>query len=290
MPQNLSLENDDVITWILLSHYWRFVKGIHQSPTDSSNKGPLLPGFDVLFVAIPSTLLNKQYLDETHVTLCTCGVLEPKRTSGNHYPDHSATWNTPSVITEASQYIMGNVKIAWWRHQMETFSALLAICAGNSPVPGEFPTQRPVTRSFDVFFDLRLNKRLSKQSWDWWLETLSRPLWRHRNVMGNVKIDNDTKTSANGCTRIPLQTYKWVWYAMSSQDTVGLIYPYSSIFIRVVPLPLPPMPVNHLWRICAKWNSNKQQRKKYKKLYSNGMYFPTCFSYNVYTRNKILIE
>ena len=46
---------------------------------------------------------------------------------------------------------------------MEAFSALLAICAGNSPIPGEFPEQRPVTRSFDVFFDLRLNKRLSKQ-------------------------------------------------------------------------------------------------------------------------------
>ena len=53
---------------------------------------------------------------------------------------------------------------SWWRHQMETFSALLAICAGNSPVPGEFPAQRPVTQSFDVFFHLRLNKRLSKQS------------------------------------------------------------------------------------------------------------------------------
>ena len=64
---------------------------------------------------------------------------------------------------------------------METFSALLAICAGNSPVPGEFPAQRPVTRSFDVFFDLRLNKRLSKQSRGWWFETLSRPLWRHCN-------------------------------------------------------------------------------------------------------------
>ena len=38
---------------------------------------------------------------------------------------------------------------------METFSALLAFCAGNSPVHGEFPIQRPVTRSFDVFFDLR---------------------------------------------------------------------------------------------------------------------------------------
>ena len=44
-------------------------------------------------------------------------------------------------------------------------------------------TQRPVTRRFDVFFDLRLNKRLSKQPWGWWFETLSRPLWRHRNVM-----------------------------------------------------------------------------------------------------------
>ena len=49
----------------------------------------------------------------------------------------------------------------WWRHQMETLSALLTICAGNSPVTGEFPTQRPVTRSFDVYFDLRPNKRLS---------------------------------------------------------------------------------------------------------------------------------
>ena len=69
----------------------------------------------------------------------------------------------------------------WWRHQMETFSVLLAICAGNSPVPGEFPTQRPVMRSFEVEFDLRPNKRLSKQSWGWWFETPSRPLWRHRN-------------------------------------------------------------------------------------------------------------
>ena len=69
----------------------------------------------------------------------------------------------------------------WWRHQMKTFSVLLAICAGNSPVPGEFLAQRLVTRSFGVFFDLRLNKRLSKQSWGWWFETLPRPLWRHSN-------------------------------------------------------------------------------------------------------------
>ena len=47
--------------------------------------------------------------------------------------------------------------------KMEAFSALLALCAGNPPVPGVLPAQRPVTRSFDVFFDLRSNKRLNKQ-------------------------------------------------------------------------------------------------------------------------------
>ena len=46
---------------------------------------------------------------------------------------------------------------------------------------GEFPGQRLVTRRFDVFFDLRPNKRLSKQSWGWWSETPSSSLWRHRN-------------------------------------------------------------------------------------------------------------
>ena len=67
---------------------------------------------------------------------------------------------------------------SWWRHQMETFSALLALCAGNSPVTGDFPAQRAVTRKFDVFFDQRPNKRLSKQSWGWWFETISRSSWR----------------------------------------------------------------------------------------------------------------
>ena len=80
---------------------------------------------------------------------------------------------------------------------METFSALLAICAGNSSVTGEFPTQRPVTRSFDVSFDLRLNKRLSKQSWGWWFETPSHPLSRHCNdisfyVITGMRVSNMT--------------------------------------------------------------------------------------------------
>ena len=72
---------------------------------------------------------------------------------------------------------------------METFSALLVLCAGNSPVTGEFPSQRPVTLGFDIFLDLRLNKRLSKQSRRRWFETPSSSLWRHCNVdMLSLKI------------------------------------------------------------------------------------------------------
>ena len=65
-----------------------------------------------------------------------------------------------------------------WKH----FPRYWPLCAGNSPVTGEFPSQRPVTRSFDVFFDLRLNKRLCKQSWGWWFETQSRSLCRQCNA------------------------------------------------------------------------------------------------------------
>ena len=73
-------------------------------------------------------------------------------------------------------------------HGMMTSSngnTLLAFCAGNSPVTGEFPAQRPVTRSFDVFIDLRLNKQFSKQSWGWWFEVPSRSLWRQCNGLIN---------------------------------------------------------------------------------------------------------
>ena len=77
----------------------------------------------------------------------------------------------------------GKAENTWWRHQMETFSALLALRAGNSPVTGEFPSETPVSRSFDVFFDLRLNKQLSKKSRGWWFEAPSHQLWCHSNVI-----------------------------------------------------------------------------------------------------------
>ena len=73
---------------------------------------------------------------------------------------------------------MKGYSVPWWHPQMETFSALLAFCRRNSPFTGEFPSQMPMTRSFNVFCHLRLNKRLRRQSWGWWFQTQSR-LWRH---------------------------------------------------------------------------------------------------------------
>ena len=55
------------------------------------------------------------------------------------------------------QFELWRKNLSWWRHQMETFFALLAIYAGNSPLTGEFPTQRPVTRIFDFFICARIN-------------------------------------------------------------------------------------------------------------------------------------
>ena len=88
------------------------------------------------------------------------------------------TWTRHAWAHEA----LPDVLKTWWRHQMETFSALLTLRAGNSPVTCEFPAQKPVTRSFDVFFHLRPNKCLSKQSQGLGFETPSCSLWRHCNV------------------------------------------------------------------------------------------------------------
>ena len=85
------------------------------------------------------------------------------------------------------QFLMCHVicynELPWWRYQMETFAALLALCEVNPPVTNEFPSQMPVTRNFDVFFDLHLNKRISKHSRRRWFQLPSRSLWHHRNAV-----------------------------------------------------------------------------------------------------------
>ena len=98
-----------------------------------------------------------------------------------------------------SIYIFSPAYHTWWRHQMKTFSALLALCEGNSLVTSKFPLQMPVTRNFDVFFDLRLNKRLSRPSRGWGFETPSCSLWCHC-------IDLQNQTDLNNTT-LSLQLY-----------------------------------------------------------------------------------
>ena len=91
----------------------------------------------------------------------------------------SISWYNDAISWPILAQITPCLIITWWRHQMETVSALLAFCEGHPPVTDGFPSQKPVTQNFEVFFDVRLNKRLSKQWRCWWFETPCRPLWRH---------------------------------------------------------------------------------------------------------------
>ena len=137
-------------------------------------------------IAIPGKTV---FLIETAILwdVITCACPLYRSASCTHVLIYARQWITPRILIQYVPSIM-----AWWRHQMETFSALLAICAGNSPV-----TQRPVTRSFDVFFDLYLNTLLSKQWWGWWFETPSRPLWRHCNGYGDVACAMEATSSVH---------------------------------------------------------------------------------------------
>ena len=130
----------------------------------------------------------------------------------------------------------------WWRHQMETFFALLALCAVNSPVTGEFPAQRPVTRSLDVFFDLRLNKLLSKQLWGWWSEeTPSCPLWHHC-IMTWAEIIL-RKASCVDTFLIHMQYFSyslvlyiemWIFSSLCSVETQTMFLVYLDVYIFVL--------------------------------------------------------
>ena len=93
---------------------------------------------------------------------------------------------TPAILVP---YILGSYPIwywwgcAWWRHQMETFSALLALCAGIHRSRWIPRTKASDAELWFFFFDLHVNKWFSKQWWSWWFETASRPLLRHCNVV-----------------------------------------------------------------------------------------------------------
>ena len=132
----------------------------------------------------------------------------PPEMSRRMHTQHGVSSQESTLWSVGSHHRLGKTDETWWRHQMETFSALLGLCPGNEPVTGEFPSQRPVLRSFDVFFHLLLNKRLSKQSWGWWFETPSHSLWRHCN-------------STIVCVKDPVHLCKevLVWVVPNSQGT-----------------------------------------------------------------------
>ena len=106
---------------------------------------------------------------------------------------------------------------------------------GEFTGPGEFPTQRPVTRSFDVYFDLCPDKRLGKQLWGWWFETLSHSLWRHRNVLVQTNFGN------------------WIFIGHLSTSTDQNIIIYT-ILIHSVESPSMVDPQWNIWYWGSKWN------------------------------------
>ena len=144
--------------WIFGNH-WIFTNGSRKVRRFSSTMLPVIE-------YVKSLGFQKMTI------LCSTGKLGP-------------VWS----LTHDSKLEVGDKDIRrFLQHSMMTssngniFHVTGPLC-GNSPVTGEFPVQRPVTRSFDIFFDLYMNKRLSKQSWGWWFETPSHPLWRHCNVV-----------------------------------------------------------------------------------------------------------
>ena len=116
---------------------------------------------------------------------------------GSYGPYHRLEMPNQRIISSPFDHYHGNAHIGkvglFFKGARINISTLQALCAWNSPVTGEFPTQRSVTRSFDVFFDLRLNKRLSQQSWGWWFETQSCPLWRHFNWLKPWRVAWDIR-------------------------------------------------------------------------------------------------
>ena len=125
--QNVTM-HADIIKWKHFPCYWPFVHWIHQS------------------------MVNSLHKDQWHGTLMFSLICTWTNVSGNN-------WDTSGWRRHCAHYDVTLMYTSHWNY----ISHHKVYCAGNSPVNGEFPSQRPLTRSFDVFFDLRLNKWFRKQ-------------------------------------------------------------------------------------------------------------------------------
>ena len=145
---------------------------------------------------------------------------------------------------------------------METFSALLTLCEGNTPVTGGFPLQRPVTWSFDAFFHLRLTKRLSKQSWGWWFETSSWSIWRHCNVFlwlgagrGTHMFQGDFCVLSIGETILKIwMNIESLWNDEATTSRHRIFLPRRLYIFHSVESPSMVDPQWDIWYWGSKWN------------------------------------
>ena len=149
-------------------------------------------------IEISHIMLNASH--KNFVALFTNGYIITKRCWHWKSYVYVCTYKLPNIGNINSFYNLYNIylfitRLLEWRvpkHndviQRKHFPRYRPFCVGYSPVTGEFPTQRVVTRSFDVFLSLHLNKRLSKQWWGWWFDMPSRSLWRHCNGRPHERI------------------------------------------------------------------------------------------------------
>ena len=119
-----------------------------------------------------------------------------------------------------------NVALVMMTTKWEPFSALVAICAGNSLVTDEFPAKRPVTQMFDVFFDLRLNKR--------WVNNLEAgDLRRYRTHYDVTVMVMQISGIQSHCMRIPGRWWLWSWYSANDlSDSKFLEYCFMKLSER----------------------------------------------------------
>ena len=197
--------HDDVIKRKHFPRYWPFVRGIHRSPVNSPHKGQWRGAlmFSLICVWINGWVNNGEagdlirhrvHYDVTVMKLLIAIILPSNecRSSWNHrrlefnclFMITSMKTSKPGITCPFPQQgestgRKGPVLGSMMTPSNGNIFRVTGHCVGNSPVTGECSARRPVTRSFDVFFDLHPNKRLSKQSWGWWFETPSRLLLCH---------------------------------------------------------------------------------------------------------------
>ena len=126
------------------------------------------------------------HLNKVLIMKCLCLTLRASRALSNmlHNAKHIIVTNKKIMTySQRRRILKGKKDHSRWRCQMETTSSNGNIFRVTGPLCGEFFAQKPVTRGFDVFFDLRMDKRLSKQSWGYRFQTSTRPLLRHCNVL-----------------------------------------------------------------------------------------------------------